>query len=177
MITPIQTPEKQNTLSVDPEPQFELSPYLYMQYMQTVGVTDGSLEAAWDFTNSRWREDVVEVTKELAPTMMRWLGLNIAYYRWRDGVGPREKRKPSVDLVWGGMFSNQVGTAEFIDLCRQVNAEPLMCVNFESEGNEEWMADPFGDDRTAGPEEACEWIDYCSWTFPPALVSVVEIEI
>ena len=34
---------------VDPEPRFELSPYLYMQFMEPLGTTDGSVAAAWDF--------------------------------------------------------------------------------------------------------------------------------
>ena len=93
---------------------------LYMQYLQTVGVTDGSLEAAWDFGRMDWREDVLEITEELAPSMLRWLGLNIAYYHWREGVGPRKERVASFDLVWGGIFSNQIGTLEFVDLCRRL---------------------------------------------------------
>jgi alpha-L-arabinofuranosidase len=37
------------------------------------------------------------------------------------------------NLHWGGIESNQVGTDEFVDLCRRVGAEPLVCVNFESD--------------------------------------------
>ena len=36
-------------LVVNPEPRFELSPYLYMQFMEPLGTTDGSVAAAWDF--------------------------------------------------------------------------------------------------------------------------------
>ena len=66
--------------------------------------------------------------------MMRWGGIFTDFYRWREAVGPREKRQPVVNLLWGGIESNQVGTAEFVDFCRQVEAEPLMCVNFEADG-------------------------------------------
>jgi hypothetical protein len=48
---------------VDPEPLFELSPYLSMQFMEPLGVTDGSVDAAWDHAHDEWREDVVAVRR------------------------------------------------------------------------------------------------------------------
>jgi hypothetical protein len=66
------------------------------------------------------------------------------------------------NLLWGGMESNQVGTHEFVDFCRQVGAEPLLSVNFESDGRQHWAHPIKGDVRSAGPEEAAEWVDYCN---------------
>ena len=149
-------------LGVDPKPRYALSPYLYMQFMEPLGVTDSSVAAAWDAARDCWREDVIEVTRRLGPTLIRWGGILSAYYRWREGVGPREQRRPMLNLCWGGVETNQVGTHEFVDLCRQVGAEPFYCVNFESEGREAWRRTPQGDLRTAGPEEAAEWVDYCN---------------
>ena len=126
-------------LIVEPAPLFELSPYLYMQFMEPLGATDGSVEAAWDHLADRWRDDVVAVTRDLAPTMMRWGGIFADFYRWREGVGPRDKRPPMLNLLWGGIESNQVGTAEFVGLSRTVGAEPLICVNFESDGRQQYM--------------------------------------
>jgi len=153
---------KQQLLTVDPRPRFDLSPYLYMQFMEPLGATDGSVAAAWDFLRDCWREDVTEVTKELAPTVIRWGGGSIAYYRWKEAVGPRDQRKPMINIAWGGMESNQVGTGEFVDFCRQVGAEPLMSVNFESEGRNYSLPASKGGVRSAGPEEAAEWVDYCN---------------
>ena len=116
-----------STIAVDPKPRYELSPYLYMQFMEPLGATDASVEAAWDHLRDDWREDVLEVTRELAPTMMRWGGIFLDFYRWREGVGPREKRPPMLNLLWGGIESNQVGTVEFVDFSRRVGAEPLIC--------------------------------------------------
>jgi hypothetical protein len=59
-------------LSIDPKPLHELSPWLYMQFMEPLGVTDGSIEASWDHMKNRWRPDLIEATRELAPPMMRW---------------------------------------------------------------------------------------------------------
>jgi len=127
------------SILVDPNPLFELSPYLYMQFMEPLGATDGSVEAAWDHLREEWRDDVVAITRELGPPMMRWGGIFADFYRWREGVGPRDKRPSMLNLQWGGLESNQVGTAEFVDLCRRVGAEPLICVNFESDGRQQYI--------------------------------------
>lgn len=149
-------------LRIDPEPRYDLSPYLYMQFMEPLGTTDGSVAAAWDFGHDRWREDVVAVTKELAPTLVRWGGIFIDYYRWREAVGPRDRRRPALNLLWGGIDTNQVGTHEFADFCRQVGADPLMCVNFLSDGQPRWQRTPKGEVRTADAREAAEWVRYCN---------------
>jgi alpha-L-arabinofuranosidase len=151
----------ESTILVDPEPLFELSPYLYMQFMEPLGATDGSVEAAWDHPRNQWREDVLDVTRELAPTMMRWGGIFADFYRWREGVGPREERPSMLNLLWGGIESNQVGTGEFVELCRHVGAEPLICVNFESDGRKQYMTAK-GRVRTADAREAAEWVAYCN---------------
>lgn len=154
-------PREIEAIEVDPRPLFPLSPYLYMQFMEPLGVTDGSVEAAWDHRRKDWREDVVAVTRELAPTMIRWGGIFTDYYRWREGVGPREKRPFMRNLLWGGWESNQVGTAEFVGFCRAVGAEPLIAVNFESDARRQFM-EADGNVRTAGAEEAAAWVAYCN---------------
>jgi alpha-L-arabinofuranosidase len=150
-----------DSLSVDPKPLFELSPYLYMQFMEPLGATDGSVEAAWDHLRDQWREDVVAATRALAPTMMRWGGIFADFYRWREGVGPRAARPPMLNLLWGGIESNQVGTGEFVELCRLANADPLICVNFESDGRKQYMKSK-NSVRTADAREAAEWVAYCN---------------
>jgi alpha-N-arabinofuranosidase len=147
---------------VDPEPQFSLSPNLYMQFMEPLGATDGSVAAAWDHLRGDWRPDVVEATAELAPPLIRFGGCFSSYYRWREGVGPRHRRKPMVNLLWGGMESNHVGTHEFVDFCRRVGAQPFFCVNFESDGRRDWARPTCGGVRSAGPGEAAAWVDYCN---------------
>jgi alpha-N-arabinofuranosidase len=149
-------------LIVDPEPRFDLSPYLYMQFMEPLGTTDSSVEASWDHRRERWRPDLIKATKELGPTLIRWGGILSSFYRWREGVGPRAKRRPMFNFCWGGWESNQVGTHEFVDFCRQVGAEPLMAVNFESDGANWPNSRLLGGSRWAGPKEAAEWVDYCN---------------
>jgi alpha-N-arabinofuranosidase len=149
-------------LEIDPTPRFDLSPNLYMQFMEPLGVTDGSVEAAWDHEHDRWRDDVIQATRELAPPLIRWGGCLSSYYRWKEGVGPRAARVPFLNLLWGGVESSQIGTHEFVDFCRQVGAEPFFAVNFESDGRGRWAHPAKGGPRTAGPEEAAAWVDYCN---------------
>src|SRR6516162_3395387 len=95
---------------VDPKPLFEISPYLYMQFMEPLGTTDGSVEAAWDYEADDWRDDLIDVVRDLDPGVVRFGGLFSRYYRWREGVGPVEKRPSMRNYVWGGMETNRVGT-------------------------------------------------------------------
>jgi len=154
--------ESNALLTVDPGPKYDLSPYLYMQFMEPLGTTDGSVAAAWDFGRDRWRQDVIDVTRELAPPMIRWGGCFSSYYRWKEAVGPRSQRIPMLNMCWGGLDTSQIGTREFVDFCQQTQAEPLMSVNFESDGRTHWQHDPRGDVRSAGPEEAAQWVRYCN---------------
>src|SRR5262249_58373150 len=81
--------------------------------------------------------------------------------RGRQGGGGRQKRPPMLNLLWGGIESNQVGTAEFVDFSRRVGAEPLICVNFESDGRKQYMQAK-GSVRTADAREAADWVRYCN---------------
>ena len=141
-------------LEIDPTPRFALSPYLYMQFMEPLGVTDSSVDAAWDFGSDQWREDVAQVSRELAPTLLRWGRCFCSYYRWKEGVGPRTQRKPMLNQLWGGIYNNQVGTHEFVDFCRRTGADPLLVVNFESDGRRQWATDPEGDVRSGSSSES-----------------------
>jgi alpha-L-arabinofuranosidase len=145
---------------IDPKPLFEISPYLYMQFMEPLGTTDGSVEAAWDYEADDWREDLIEVVRDLGPGVVRFGGLFSRYYRWREGVGPVDKRPPMRNYVWGGMETNRVGTREFVDFCRRVGAEPLYCVNFLSDGRKQYWKMPGGAVRTGDAAEAADWVSY-----------------
>jgi hypothetical protein len=143
-----------NAIVVDPKPLFEISPWLYMQFMEPLGTTDSSVEACWDYDKDDWRADFVDVTRELAPGAMRFGGLFSRYYHWREGVGPAAKRPVMRNYVWGGIESNRVGTDEFVDFCKRVGTEPFFCVNFLSDGEKRYGA------RTGDAREAADWVEY-----------------
>lgn len=157
-----QRTESSSRITVDPTPLFELPKGLYSQFMEPLGTTDGSVEACWDHLADDWREDFVTITKKIAPGLIRWGGCFSSYYRWKEGVGPRTAREPMYNVLWGGIETNQVGTHEFVNLCRRVGATPFYCVNFESDGRMNWARVPKWGVRSAGPEEAASWVDYCN---------------
>lgn len=94
-----------------------------------------------------FRQDVLELTKELGPTIVRYPGGNfLSGYNWEDGVGPKDKRPTRLDLAWGSTETNQFGTNEFMDWCRVANVEPMFAVNT----------------GTRGPDDARNFIEYCN---------------
>ncbi|HKE92890.1 MAG TPA: alpha-N-arabinofuranosidase [Povalibacter sp.] len=94
-----------------------------------------------------FRQDVLELTKELGPTIVRYPGGNfLSGYNWEDGVGPKDKRPTRLDLAWGSTETNQFGTNEFMDWCRIANVEPMFAVNM----------------GTRGPDEARNFLEYCN---------------
>jgi alpha-N-arabinofuranosidase len=136
-------------LVIDPQPLFDISPRLYMQFMEPLGVTDPSVEAAWDYQTDSWREDFVKTTISLAPSVLRFGGLFSRYYKWREGVGPVERRPAMRNYVWGGKETNRV------------DAEPLYCVNFAGDGEKRYAQTREGN-RTGDAQEAADWVSYAN---------------
>jgi alpha-N-arabinofuranosidase len=66
------------------------------------------------------------------------------------------------NYVWGGKETNRVGTGEFVDFCRRVGAEPLMCVNLLSDGVKAYRNTIHGENRSADAREAADWVSYAN---------------
>lgn len=151
-----------NILKIDLSEKHEISPYLYMQFMEPLGVADTSVDAAWDFIENDWYPIVLDEVRRLSPTMVRFGGCFASYYHWKEAVGPQKDRVPMLNHCWGGKYFNQVGTYEFLDFCRRVNAEPLLVANMESEGLRMWQYPKNDTVRKGTAAEAAEWVAYCN---------------
>ncbi|KIL39483.1 alpha-L-arabinofuranosidase [Gordoniibacillus kamchatkensis] len=92
------------------------------------------------------RKEVMDMTKDLNAGMMRLAGNYISAYHWRQAIGPVYERPCFINEAWGGWTNKYFGTDEFIQFCRELNVEPLICVN----------------DGSGTPEEAAEWVEYCN---------------
>ena len=91
------------------------------------------------------RQDVLELTREIGPTLVRYPGGNfVSNYRWEDGVGPREQRPTRLDLAWHSIETNQFGLHDFMSWADKVGTEPMMAVNL----------------GTRGLQEACDLLEY-----------------
>lgn len=132
---------------------------------QTIGVTDRRLFGAFVEHLGRcvyggifepghpsadrhgFRQDVLALVRELAPTIVRYPGGNFVFgYDWEDGVGPRAQRPRRLDLAWLSTETNAFGTNEFVDWCRVAGVEPMLAVNL----------------GTRGPDAARRLVEYCN---------------
>ena len=91
------------------------------------------------------RTDVLDLVRELGPTVIRYPGGNfVSNYRWEDGIGPREERPTRLDLAWHSVETNQFGLHEFMDWAGKAGIEPMIAVNL----------------GTRGLQEACDLLEY-----------------
>ena len=94
-----------------------------------------------------FRKDYIEAMRELKITNIRWPGGNFVMgYNWKDGIGPKDQRPVKINLAWGGLETNQVGTDEWIALNKAIGSENVLCVNL----------------GLASIMDACEWVEYCN---------------
>jgi len=88
-----------------------------------------------------WRPDVVAAVRALRPGIIRYGGstlddANLGDFEWKDTIGDPDRRRPF--RAWGGLQPTGPGLGEFIDFCREVAAEPLICVRFSRRLTRPW---------------------------------------
>ncbi|MGM1061336.1 arabinosylfuranosidase ArfA [Saccharothrix sp. Mg75] len=82
-----------------------------------------------------FRRDVLELTRELGVTVVRYPGGNfVSGYRWEDGVGPVASRPTRRDLAWRSIEDNAVGLDEFARWARKADVEVMYAVNLGTRG-------------------------------------------
>ena len=141
------------TISVDmDQPQADVSPLLYGQFIEYLGrcIEGGIYQEGSSLSGPNgFRSDVLKAMKELNVPLLRFPGGTVTkIYHWQDGIGKKSDRPKRRNLVWGGTNDNHFGTAEFVDYCHQIEAEPFLVVNM----------------ATGTPEEASNWVEYCNGT-------------
>ncbi|MBN1406643.1 MAG: hypothetical protein JW956_02575 [Calditrichaceae bacterium] len=95
-----------------------------------------------------FRKDYIDAMKELKITNMRWPGGNFVMgYDWQDGIGPKDQRPMRINLAWGGIESNHVGTDEWFALNKAMGSENIVCVNL----------------GLATILDAAYWVEYCNY--------------
>jgi len=135
--------------SIDAE--FRVGPIdrrLFGSLVEHIGrcVYGGVYEAGSELSDEDgFRTDVVNLTKELGTTVVRYPGGNfVSGYRWEDGVGPPDARPERLDLAWRSLESNRFSLHEFMAWAAKAQVEPMMAVNF----------------GTRGLQEACDLLEY-----------------
>ncbi len=103
------------------------------------------------------RLDVLAALKQLRVPVIRWPGGCFADdYHWRDGIGPAEQRPKTVNLWWKSIEPNTFGTNEYLQFCRELGADPYICVNVGS----------------GSPREARDWVEYCNFSGGSSLAAL-----
>ncbi len=86
-----------------------------------------------------FRAEVIAALTQLHSGVYRWPGGNfVSGHEWRDAIGDPDKRPPIMDPVWHAVQPNDVGTDEFMTLCRLLDVEPYVTVN--GGFGDEWSA-------------------------------------
>ena len=77
-----------------------------------------------------FRAEVVAALKQLHSGVYRWPGGNfVSGHEWRNAVGDIDRRPPIWDPVWHTVQPNDVGTDEFMTLCRLLDVDAYITVN------------------------------------------------
>lgn len=121
----------------------------------TIQVDQISMMSNTSISIGGFRPDIYKAVKELAPSNLRWPGGGYAaQYIWTWGIGPQEKRERWPHYMWMNYDQNSFGTDEFIQLCRQINSEPVIVVRIGFDRPESEHATIL--------QEACDWVAYCN---------------
>ncbi|HEY2062271.1 MAG TPA: alpha-L-arabinofuranosidase C-terminal domain-containing protein [Amycolatopsis sp.] len=120
---------------------------LFGSFVEHLGraVYTGIHEPGHSTSDSRgFRGDVLELVRELGPTVVRYPGGNfVSAHRWEDGVGQRRVR---LDPAWHSVESNRFGLHEFAAWAEDAGVEVMYAVNL----------------GTRGIQEAADVLEYCN---------------
>jgi alpha-N-arabinofuranosidase len=77
-----------------------------------------------------FRPDAIAALKSLRSGVYRFPGGNfVSAHEWRDAIGDPDKRPPTWDPVWRALQPNDIGTDEFMTMCKLLGVEPYVTVN------------------------------------------------
>ena len=128
----------------------QIDPKIYGNFIEHLGrcIDGGVFEERSPLSDSDgYRKDVLEASRSLNVGILRWPGGNFSSnYHWMDGIGPRDKRPPRLEMAWGTVESNRFGTHEFLKYSEALKTEPYVCCNL---GTGSWT-------------EAQQWVEYCN---------------
>jgi len=128
----------------------DIDPKIYGNFIEHLGrcIEGGVFDEGSPLAGSEgYRRDVLEASKKMGVTLLRWPGGNFSSnYNWMDGIGPRDQRPRRLEMAWGTVEDNRFGTHEFMKYTEMLGAEPYFCTNL---GTGSW-------------QQAQQWVEYCN---------------
>jgi alpha-N-arabinofuranosidase len=95
-----------------------------------------------------FKKNYIDAMKELKITNIRWPGGNFLMgYNWQDGIGPKDTRPARINMAWGGIDNNHVGTDEWFALNKAIGSENIVAVNL----------------GLGTIQDAAYWLEYCNY--------------
>ncbi|MBI2571866.1 MAG: hypothetical protein HYV63_33060 [Candidatus Schekmanbacteria bacterium] len=138
------------------DPGIPIDPRIYGHFLEEFGrmISGGLFPEPGSRTRTSgigYRQDAWEACRDLHPILVRWPGGCYAdTYHWEQFVGLNRPRRPR-NRYWGRLGSRfgprvheELGTIEFLELCRDWACEPYLCANA----------------GTGTPEEAARWVEF-----------------
>src|SRR5712692_11778462 len=111
----------------------DIDPKIYGNFIEHLGrcIDGGVFEEGSPLSDGNgFRRDVLDAAKNMHVPILRWPGGNFSSnYHWQDGIGPREKRPPRLEMAWGTVESNRFGTHEFLQYAEMLGTTPYICAN------------------------------------------------
>ena len=139
---------KRAVLKIDKSAISVIPRELYSSFIEHIGRTvyGGIYEKGHPLADGDgFREDVAELIRELGVELVRYPGGNfVSGYDWKDGIGKNRPKK--LDLAWGQLEPNIIGTDEFMKYSKKVGFDVMMSVNL----------------GTGTPKSAAELVEYCN---------------
>ncbi len=128
----------------------DIDPKIYGNFIEHLGrcIEGGIFDEGSPLSDADgYRKDVLDASKKLGVTILRWPGGNFSSnYNWTDGIGPRDQRPRRLEMAWGTVEDNRFGTHEFLKYVELLGAEPYFCTNL---GTGSW-------------QQAQQWVEYCN---------------
>jgi alpha-N-arabinofuranosidase len=126
----------------------DIDPKIYGNFVEHLGrcIQGGVFDEGSSLADADgYRKDVLEAARKLNVTILRWPGGNFSSnYNWQDGIGPRDRRPPRLEMAWGTVENNRFGTHEFLEFTEKLGCEPYFCQNL---GTGTW-------------QQAQQWVEY-----------------
>ncbi len=115
-----------------------VSPRLFGSFVEHMGrcVYTGIVEPGHPTADGEGlRGDVLELTRELGVTLVRYPGGNfVSGYNWEDGIGPIESRPRRLEAAWHEIEPNTFGLHEFVGWATKAGVEIMYAVNLGTRG-------------------------------------------